>query len=181
LADDSQPLQICIQAAFSHFAADETGSYDGQPAEEVEVALSQKKALMQLCLQPRTNLELLIWPKRTYPQAQLQQRYRNLLVWMEEMVSAHNIEFLCAEYSGPNRFIVQNHFCLEGYKQHPTTGYDLTIVKYRKAAIDASLKDFMKAYAKAQGEGQTKQTTIDYIRELHSRTRLGPAEGSSLK
>ena len=162
----TQPLEIYLQAAFSHFAASETGAFNGQPKNEIDIAMQQKDVLIKLCRQSRTQLKLMIWPMRKYSKKDLEIRYRNLLDWMESTLDKPNIEFLCAEYEGPNRFIVKDQFCIEGYKKHPTTGYDFTLVKYGKTAIDASIREFMMMYEKARNEGHTKQTAIETIRKL---------------
>ncbi len=161
-----KPIELYMQAAFSLFAGSQQGEHDGQSSEEIEIGMLQKKLLIQLVEQPTTQLKLIIWPYRDYSKKQLQSRYINLLDWMNGSLSNKNIEFLCADYEGANKFVVKNNFSIEGYKKHPTTGYDYTIAKYDQTFLDDTIEEFMQIFDDAKNKGETKQTAIDTVKNL---------------
>jgi hypothetical protein len=77
--------------------------------------------------------------------------------------SSDRIDFVLRRYDGPNRLIVAGDFCLEGFKLHDTSGYELSIVHNDEQRIAQAITSFERVFSEAKAEGSTK---LSVIREL---------------
>ena len=62
------------------------------------------------------------------------------------------IDYVCAQYPGPNRLIVMGEFMLEGFKLHHHAGYGMTVVKYQTEQIEEAAAEFHQTFGRAGGD-----------------------------
>lgn len=172
---NSRQLSIYLQAAFSSFAFSDDPLYrsaGGHSDEYMGSLFEERESLTRLVRQPRTTFKMILWPVRAYDDAFLAVRYRNLLEWMLEVKDEPNIDFRCARYIGPTRHIVAEHFCIEGYKLHHTTGYEMSLVNYEPSKIENAVKEFDLVFNQASEAGQTKESAIQQIESMYRQTSV---------
>jgi len=165
-------LVLYLQAAFSSFAISNDPMYQeaGRHSDEyMSLLLEERELLSNLARQPRTVFKMLLWPVRAYEQKFLAIRYHNLLTWMKEVQNDSTIDYICAEYLGPARLIVPDEFCIEGYKLHHTSGYEMSVVKYESSRIEDAVKDFEFIHNQAQRNGKSKEEAIRQIESMYQR------------
>lgn len=172
LQEPAKQVTVYAQAAFSTFAVSDDPMYKeagGHSDEYMSMLLDEKKLFHQLILRPTTTFKMLLWPVRAYEEKYLAIRYKTLLSWMQEVRDRQNVEFLCAQYLGPNRFIVSGDFCLEGYKLHHTSGYEMNVVKYQQSKIEEASAEFEAIYERTSKADETKDTAIKQIEGMYQR------------
>jgi len=172
LQEPAKPVIVYAQAAFSTFAVSDDPMYKeagGHSDEYISMLLDERRLFHQLILRPTTIFKMLIWPVRAYEEKYLAIRYKTLLSWMQEVRDRPNVEFICAQYLGPNRFIVHGDFCFEGYKLHHTSGYEMNVVKYQQSKIADAVGEFGAIYQRACEVGETKDTAIRRIESMYQR------------
>jgi len=172
LQEPAKRVTVYAQAAFSTFAVSDDPMYKeagGHSDEYMSMLLDEKKLFHQLILRPTTLFKILLWPVRAYEEKYLAIRYKTLLSWMQEVRDDTNVEFRCAQYLGPNRFIVHGDFCFEGYKLHHTSGYEMNVVKYQQSKIEEAVAEFETIYQCACKAGETKGTAIRRIEAMYQR------------
>lgn len=166
-------LSIYEQSAFSTFSVitEPVGMNTNDPDFDttyLRLLKRQRELLNELIKLPSVTLKLIIFPVRSYDTMKQTVRFRNLLGWMkgEQVLKKQNLDFVIAQYFGPNRLIVANNFCIEGYKNNTALGYDSSIVFYNKDHINDSINQFSDEFEKAKRGGQTKQSVIKKIQAL---------------
>ena len=163
---------IYNQAAFSIFCASNSPQYRaaGMHTEEyMELLLKERDLLHQLISVHGVTLKLILWPVRAYKKEFMSTRYENLINWMKEFEHHDNVQYVCAQYIGRNRLIVDNYFCFEGIKLHKNTGYDMSIVKYETQDIKSSIKDFNTVFEQAASKQGYKQKAIHDVEDLQNK------------
>jgi hypothetical protein len=166
LQDTSRDLEIRAQAAFSIFAVSDDPRYrrQGEHTEEyMHLLLAERAAMHALATSPRCRFKLFLWPARAYEPEYLAVRFQALLKWMEEVKGVSSVEYVCAPYSGPNRIIVKDDFCVEGFKLHHQSGYQMTIVKYEREATELAAREFDIEFAQCR---EDKSITIEKVRSM---------------
>jgi hypothetical protein len=166
------PLVIYIQAAFSSFAVSDDPMYreaGGHSDEYMQLLLQEHELLENLTDQPCTKFKMLLWPVRAYDDKYLAIRYLNLLNWMKKVKNDPTIEYACAQYLGPNRFIIPGMFCIAGYKLHHTSGYEMSIVTYDGSKIEDVLNEFNYVYNQASQADDAKGRAIQQIESMYKR------------
>ena len=116
--EESRPLVILNQAAFSIFAASDDPMYraaGGHSPEYMKLLLAERQALKELASMANCSFKMILWPVRAYEPKYLAVRYANLLSWLEEVKDDPTIEYVCSQYPGPNRLIVMGE---SGYALH---------------------------------------------------------------
>ena len=172
LDEPAKGVTVYAQAAFSAFAVSDDPMYQeagGHSDEYMSMLLEERRLFHQLILRPTTLFRMLLWPVRAYEEKYLAIRYKALLSWMREVRDLPNVQFLCAQYLGPNRYIVQGDFCVEGYKLHHTSGYEMSVVKYQQSRIAEAVGEFKGSYQGACTAGETKDTAIRRIEAMYQR------------
>lgn len=172
LHEPSKQVTVYSQAAFSTFAVSDDPMYKeagGHSDEYMSMLLVEKKLFHQLVVCPTTTFKMLLWPVRAYEEKYQAIRFKALLSWMQEVRERSNVDFLCTQYLGPNRFIVLGDFCFEGYKLHHTSGYEMNVVKYQQAKIQEAMVEFETIYQLARKTGETKDTAIQQIEAMYQR------------
>ncbi len=171
LQQPARRITIFSQAAFSTFAVSNDPMYKeaGQHSDEyMGLLLSERQLFHQLVIRPTTTFKMLLWPVRSYDPKYLAIRFKALLAWMNEVQNLPNIDFLCTQYLGPNRVIVFDDFCLEGYKLHHTSGYEMSIVKYQPKKIENAVLDFETIFNSAHREGKSKDSAIQQVEAMYN-------------
>lgn len=167
-------LTVYNQAAFSIFCASNDPLYKeaGEHSEEyMKLLLEERGILSQLIEERRIRLNLILWPVRAYDEELLSIRYKNLLAWMRSTEQNENVTYVLAQYVGPNRYIVEGEFCLEGYKFHHTTGYEMSLVHYDKTEIAQALGEFNGVFKQA---ARNKAETISSIEGMYEKVSKLP-------
>jgi hypothetical protein len=167
-------LTVYNQAAFSIFCASDDPLYReaGEHSEEyMELLLEERRVLSELIEKGRIRLKLILWPVRAYDESFLSIRYKSLLAWMKSTVQNKNVTYVLAQYVGPNRYIVEGEFCLEGYKFHHTSGYEMSFVRYDKIEIAQALGEFNAAFK--QGD-PNKAGTIGEVERMYEKVSKLP-------
>ena len=167
--DESRRLVVLHQAAFSIFAASDDQLYrevGGHSPEYMELLLAERQALDELVSMPNCSFKLILWPVRAYEDKYLAIRYAKLLSWMEKVRDNPAIEYVCAQYPGPNRFIVMNEFLIEGFKLHHHPGYEMTVVKYQAEQINEAAAMFYQTFGRS-GEG--KEAACQRVRQMYEK------------
>lgn len=160
------------QAAFSIFCASNNPQYRaaGMHTDEyMELLLKERDLLHQLISVHKITLKLILWPVRAYKKEFMSIRYESLINWMKEFEHHDNVQYVCAQYIGGNRMIVDNYFCFEGIKLHKDTGYDMSIIKYETQDIKSAIEDFNAVFEQAASKKGYKQKTIHDVEELHNK------------
>jgi hypothetical protein len=172
LLDSKQPeLFLYEQSAFSTFGVSpDERVWRSSPEynkEYVRLTLRQRELLNQLARKPRTTFKLIINPVRAYEAKWMRARFDALLEWMmdPEIISNPKIQFVEAPYEGPNRIIVPNSFCIDGFKLHDKAGYEFSMVHTDQHTITDAVATFERVFQKAKTEGATKQSVIKSIQK----------------
>ncbi len=163
-------LEILCQAAFSIFAASDDPMYreaGGHSPEYVDLLLQEKQAYETVLKSRECVFKLMLWPVRAYEARYLAVRYASLLAWLEQQKDKPNIQFVCAQYPGPNRLIVPGECLIEGFKLHSHPGYEMTIVRYQDDQIRAAAEQFRQTFDRSVS---SKDVVIQRIRELYEQT-----------
>jgi len=163
----SKPIHILNQAAFSIFCGSEDPMYresKGHSSEYLDLLLEEKQALDELVRRPNCTLKMILWPVRAYEDKYLAVRYKNLLSWMHSVKDDATIEYVCAQYPGPNRLIVMGEFMVEGFKIHNHPGYPMTTVKYKAEQIEEAAAEFHITFG---GSGGDKLSSIEHINQMY--------------
>ena len=166
--DRSRRLVILHQAAFSIFAASVDPAYReacGHSPDYMELLLAEREALDELTRMPNCSFKMILWPARAYDDKCLAMRYANLLAWLEEARDNPAIEYVCAQYPGPNRLIM-GEFLIEGFKLHHHPGYEMTVVKYQEEQIDEAAATFHQTFGRS---GDSKETACQRVRRMCER------------
>lgn len=173
LSDSTDPpLTICNQAAFSIFCASDDPLYreaGKHTASYMKALLEERHRLIKL-IERGACLNLILWPVRAYEQRYLGIRYRNLLEWMERTRNNERVQYVLSQYSGPNRYIVDGHWCIDGYKIHHSSGYEMSIVHYDDEHIKLARGEFDAFFKHAESN---KAETIKKIEAMY-RTAITP-------
>ncbi len=177
LESKQQELLIYEQSAFSTFgiSRDQT-AWRTSPEysdEYLRLVLRQRDLLDRLAREPRTTLKLIINPERGHDFQRIRARLDTLLEWMIDpgIKSNPNIQFVEAPYDGPNRIIVANKLCIEGFKLHDTMGYEFSILQTDEQTIADAMDAFERVFLQARSEGSTNQSVIESLqrrRATHS-------------
>jgi hypothetical protein len=77
-----------------------------------------------------------------------------------------HVSYACAEYPGPNQYIVQGRFCAEGFKLHDKSGYEMTVVKYQPDVVAEAAREFNETFLDAFVD---KETSIRQVRDIYSK------------
>jgi TIR domain len=177
--DQSRRLVILHQAAFSIFAASDDRLYreaGGHSPEYMELLLEERKALDELVSMPNCSYKVILWPVRAYEDRYLAIRYANLLVWMEKVRDDPTVEYVCAQYPGPNRLIVMGEFLADGFKLHHHPGYEMTVVKYQEEQIEEAAAVFHQTFGRPVNG---KETARERIRQMYEKvSNLSVGSGS---
>jgi hypothetical protein len=146
-------------------------------------AVRQRQMLEQLAPQSRTPLQLIINPVRTYDAPRMRSRFEALLNWMTRPDISNNptVDFVEARYEGPNRLIVEDEFCIEGFKMHDTSGYEYSIMHSERKKIADAIAAFRRVFEQAKAEGQTKESVISTLRGLRNQHSQGQVRGGKKK
>ncbi len=167
-------IAVYNQAAFSIFSASNEMLYQeevSRPGEYVELLLEERRILCELIQEKRILLKLILWPVRAYDSKFLAVRYGHLLDWMKSTVENENVTYVLAQYVGPNRYIIENEFCLEGYKLHHTSGYQMSLVHYDESRIATALGEFNAIFEQAN---HSKVATVSKIQEMYEKVSTLP-------
>ncbi len=167
LKEKTKRIQVLNQAAFSIFCGSDDPMYresKGHSAEYVKLLLEEKSALDELVRKPNCTLKMILWPVRAYEDKYLAVRYKNLLSWMQSVKDDPTIRYVCAQYPGPNRLIVNGEFMAEGFKTNNNPGYPMTIVKYRREQMEEASEEFHTTFGRAGGD---KASTIEHIKQMY--------------
>lgn len=167
LNEKARRLVILNQAAFSIFCASDDQMYresGGHSPEYMKLLLEERQALDELVRMPNCTLKMILWPVRAYEDKYLAVRYANLLSWMEGVKDDATIDYVCAQYPGPNRLIVMGEFMVEGFKLHQHAGYEMTVVKYQAKQIEESVAEFNQTYVRAGGD---KAAAIQLVSQMY--------------
>ncbi len=165
--EKSRPLVILNQAAFSIFAASDSPMYraaGGHSPEYMQLLLAERQALEQLTEMPNCSFKMILWPVRAYEPKYLAIRYANLLSWLEKVQDDPTIEYVCAQYPGPNRLIIMGEFLVEGFKLHHHAGYEMTVVKYQTEQIEAAAAEFHTTFGRS---GDSRVAAIQRVRQMY--------------
>jgi hypothetical protein len=177
--DESRRLVVLHQAAFSIFAASDDPMYreaGGHAADYMKLLLAERDALDKLANMPNCSLKMILWPVRAYEDKYLAIRYANVLSWMEKVRDDPTIEYVCAQYPGPNRLIVMGEFLVEGFKLHHHPGYEMTVVKYQTEQIDEAAAVFHQSFGRS---GDSKETARKRVRQMYEKvSELSVGNGS---
>jgi Adenylate and Guanylate cyclase catalytic domain len=173
LLKSKQPqLAIFEQSAFSTFGISEHQEvWRAGPEytdEYYRASLRQRQLFDRLVREERTTLKLIIYPVRNYDQARMRARFGALLAWMNDpaIKSNERIDFVLGRYEGPNRLIVAGDFCLEGFKLHDTSQYELSIVHNDEQRIAEAISTFDRVFTQAKSEWRTRQLVIKKLEAL---------------
>lgn len=171
--DKSRRLVVLNQAAFSIFAASDDPMYreaGGHSPEYMKLLLKERQALDKLIKMSNCSFKLILWPVRAYEDRYLAVRYTNLLYWMDKVRHDPSIEFVCAQYPGPNRLIVPGEFLIEGFKLHHHPGYEMSVVKYQAKQIDEAAAEFYQTFEKAH---DSKEAAYQRVSRMHEKVSGG--------
>lgn len=163
LKEPEKQITIYEQSALSTFGISEQRMlWNHAPVDYLELIMEQKKLLKELADQKRTTIKLILRPVLEYEQQWMEARCDALLEWLR---SDHpNADFVVVEdYEVQNRFIVKDHFCVDGYKIHDTSGYELSLVRTATHEIKEAMESFDRVFHKLH---QTKETVIRYFEQL---------------
>lgn len=166
---ESRRLVVLHQAAFSIFAASDDRMYreaGGHSPDYLDLLLAERQALDELIGLPNCSFKMILWPVRAFEDKYLAIRYSNLLAWMEKVRDDPTIEYVCAQYPGPNRLIVMGEFLAEGFKLHYHPGYEMTVIKYQTEQIDEAAASFYQAFGSS---GDNKETARQRIRQMYEK------------
>ncbi len=159
----ARSMSVCNQAAFSIFCASKEPLYReaGDHSDEyISLLLEERKILNDLIDEKRILLKLILWPVRAYDPKYLSIRYKYLLEWMHSTIDNKQVAYVLAQYPGPNRYIFNDEFCIEGYKLHHTTGYQMSLVHYDKSKLLMFTGEFNAVF------NQSEQSKISTVREV---------------
>jgi TIR domain len=174
--DESRRLVILHQAAFSIFAASDDLLYreaGGHSPEYMELLLKERKALDELISMPNCSYKMILWPVRAYEDRYLAIRYANLLRWMERVRDEPTIEYVCAQYPGPNRLIIMGELLIEGFKLHHHPGYEMTVVKYQAEQIEEAAAVFHQTFGRSVNGKETARERVRQMYEKVSNLSIG--------
>ena len=169
LNQETGGLTIYEQSAFSTFWINSKSVNQQFPSESKEygqLLVRQQKHLNALAQKPANRLKIILNPKsRKFNPQSMVACYEGLLAWLKENEHSTNIDWVQATYDGPNRLIVASKFCIEGYKHHLTSGYDLSLVHFNDAEIKDAIESFNNVFnlTKDKENGQTKQCVIESL------------------
>jgi hypothetical protein len=175
LVRKQKPLSIFEQAVFGTFGIVDDEQLRKEYGEEyLNLRLQQRELLDKLAQQERTELKLIIAPRGKPSMFSVEEtciRLRALLKWMESRWGNPNIDWVRAPFHGPNRLIVADEFCIEGYRYHysarygNSAGYEMSMAYYDRDKIDTAVKEFLAVFEEAKRGGQTKETVINDIKQ----------------
>lgn len=167
-------ISLCNQAAFSIFSASDEPLYReiGDHSDVyIDLLLEERRILCELIEEKRILLKLILWPVRAYDDKFLAIRYKYLLEWMKSTVGNNMVTYVLAQYPGPNRYIIEGEFCIEGYKLHHTSGYQMSLVHYDKSKIAMALGEFNAVFEQADKD---KLATINKIEKMYEKVSKLP-------
>ncbi len=151
LKEKNKKIEILSQAAFSIFAVSNDSMYrrPGEHTDEyIQLLLQEQESFNELINKQNCTFKQILWPVRSYEPKYLAVRYQNLLEWMKRSKEDPSIQFTCAQYPGPNKIIINNQFCIEGFKLHHQSGYQLSVVKYETDEIDFAFREYEQTFAR---------------------------------
>jgi len=167
LNEKTKSIVILNQAAFSTFCASDDPMYResaGHSPEYMKVLLAERRALDELVRMPNCTMKMILWPIRAYEDKYLAIRYSNLLSWMQRVKDDVTIDYVCAQYPGPNRLIVMGEFMVEGFKVHDQAGYEMTVVKYQRGQIEEAAAEFHQTFGRTGGD---KMSAIEHVNKMY--------------
>jgi hypothetical protein len=144
-SERDRKIIILNQSAFSIFAASNDPFYvnsGNYSPELIKLVLDERNILDELARMPNCSLKLILYPVRAYEPKYLSVRFKHLLKWLNDFKEISNVEYVYAPYPGPNRLIVVDEFCLEGYKLHNHPGYEMSLVKYQNEYVKQVQTEF---------------------------------------
>lgn len=161
-------IAVYEQSALSTFGiADRKVWGDSESPEYVALISEQKDLLMKLAAQDRTTVKLILRPIRRHESSWMKPRCEALLKWLRESIARPQVSFVVVDdhddYEGPNRLIIEDHFCIEGYKPHDTSGFELSFLKTSAHEIKEALESFNRVFQKLD---RGKEGVINYFEEL---------------
>lgn len=169
--------KVFAQAAFSTFAVSPDPMYrnaGGHSEEYMDLLLAERRLFDELVRREDTAFKMIVWPVRAYDERFMSIRYQNLIGWLKSGLGDPTISLACAEYIGPNRFIVlgdpDGDLCIEGYKLHHTSGYELTTVKYSEEKVAEAVCDFERVFEQAVSGGYFGEGAIRRVEKLWARS-----------
>ena len=173
LGHSKQRVNIYEQSAFSTLGVCSKRTLWGNtPPDYLDLILEQKELLAQLVKEERTTTKLILRPIRNYDAQWMIARCDALLKWLNKFKDYPNVDFVVVDdYEVPNRFIVEDHFCLEGYKMHDTSGFELSFVRTEAHEINEAVESFNRIFTRRY---QGKAQVIRYFESL--RKDFDPAD-----
>lgn len=171
LASEKDRKIILNQSAFSIFAASNDPMYvnaGNHSPELIKLMLEERSCLDELARMPNCSLKLILYPVRSYEPKYLAVRFQHLLKWLNEIKDISTVDYVYAPYPVPNRLIVVDEFCLEGYKLHNHPGYEMSLIKYQKDYIKKVQAEFEFVFNwSAMGKEDTIRRIEEKSKELN--------------
>lgn len=93
-------------------------------------------------------------------------RYKYILEWMRSTLDNNHVDYVLAQYPGPNRYIIGGKLCIEGYKLHHTSGYRMSLVYYDKAEVARSSGEFDAIFKQSE---LNKQVAIREMERMYNK------------
>lgn len=166
-SSENRQVVIRNQAAFSIFCASEDPLYveaGNHRPEYMQALIKEKQALLDL-ISTGARIELILWPVRAYDHRYLGIRYKYLLKWMKAERDNENVQYVVNPYIGPNRYIGNSDWCVEGFKLHHATGYEMSIAYYDHQHIDSALREFNAVFYQTNRDKDEAITRIEKMYE----------------
>lgn len=149
------------QSAFSTFGISASGGWSGEgDVEYMELVQEQVRVLSELAARDDVRVQLILYPSRSYQWELMRNRIQVLVERLSLLLERPNVDFVLGEYDGPNRVIIDSALCIDGYKIHDRSGYDLTIVRSKQKQLEEANADFNKYFQRARNAGSTKESVM---------------------
>ena len=164
---NSGDIEILYQAAYSIFSVSNDPMYQdsGEHSDEyIRLLLKERQTLDELVRRPYCKMKMILCLGRNFENKHLAIRYSNLLSWMKSVKDDDTINFVCAQFPGPNKLIIMGDFMVEGYKHQHHAGYPTTVVKYQTKQIQDAAAKFHQAFG---GAGGDKVSIIKHIAKMY--------------
>ena len=161
-------IHIYERAAFSTFwisseAVDAQDDKD-MTLEYKHLLLDQRQALSDL-VEKAGGFKVILDPEdRKYSAKAMVGRYKALLHWMVPNLKNKKVDWVESKGKGPNRLMINPHFCFEGYKYAHTAGYDSSLIYYDKNKFEETITLFDNVFEKANEEEQNRMKQEVYNR-----------------